>query len=129
MNVLTPVLTDQMVIQEIIEKEANYFAQGNYENWAACMLKTPLTYYARTASFNGQDSEIEAFGWEEISQKIRQEMSSLSENTLYSQVKNDFRFNILEDMAFVDFSLENGKKGSCVLEKNNGEWLILRMSL
>jgi len=129
MNILTPVLTDQMIIQKSIEKEANYFAQGDYEKWAACMLQTPLTYYALSTSFDGKNSKIEAFGWEEISRKIRQEMSSLSESTIYPQARNNFRFNIMEDMAFVHFSMDNGNEGSCVLEKNDGQWLILRMSL
>lgn len=118
---------DIATIKGIIDAESTYFKQGDYENWACCLAKTALTYYARSASPVGQYSGMEAFGWQEVSTKVQEEMESLPAHK-YLGSKSDFNFKIMEDMAFVTFLVDHQFAGSCVLEKTDSQWFILRMS-
>jgi hypothetical protein len=115
---------EEAMIREVIEDETDAWIVRDYDKWAKTWLHEPYVYRETIwpEGFNYTE------GWEDLSTQMKNTFKE-DPNPLTSKwVKTDFKYNIIGEVAFVSF-LENGEMSTRVLEKRDGNWKIMRLSL
>ncbi|MEZ4959368.1 MAG: hypothetical protein R2830_06085 [Saprospiraceae bacterium] len=117
---------EQIAIKQVIEDETKYFYANNYDQWAACVAHDDMTYFSYTSPYHGEGGIFEGQGWEAVAANAKKIMARQkpSDNP---PAKNDYKFKVTGNIAYVTFTEGDGIAETRVLEKQNGQWKILRM--
>ncbi|WP_289053891.1 nuclear transport factor 2 family protein [Carboxylicivirga marina] len=115
---------DELAIKQVIEKETEYFSNGNYDAWSSLWEHSNTIFWAYYSS----DSKKELTTWDDLSSFLKETIKNNAENPPALAEKSDYSFYVNKNIALVTF-LEGENKSTRVLVKNRGDWKILQMTV
>ena len=115
---------EEAAIKKAIEDETYYADQKNYNKFSDLWMHEPYVYWSVT----NPNSHFELEGWEALSKYFKKQFEKFPEPMQRKANKTDYKFRIIEKMAFVTFR-EDGNASTRVMEKQNGKWKLIRMGV
>jgi hypothetical protein len=121
---------DEEAIKKVITDEEQANLRGDYEAWKDCMLDTPQTSYANTASAGGV---VYRKNWEEVVKAQKQMIAGRFYQAIKLDSTSDWDIKVNGNMAWVRHTqhftllMTKGKLSGLdlkVLEKIDGKWKI-----
>ena len=127
---------DRTAILAVIRQEADAFAAGDFALWSSCLLRSPRT----TEVTSGVHGLLVHRGWQNVSDAMEKTMRDDPESMPLPSRYVDFEVSISADTAWVTYFSTCQVTGderfdmpdlfeTRVLEKHNGRWLIVYMSV
>ncbi len=120
---------DKAEIKSLLEKETQYAASADIENWSACWINTDEASFVLT-DINGSQQYS---GFDNMMQALSQNIQPFE----LKLTRDNYHYVIGKDMAFVSYDQtdnwgggpETMKKETRTLQKEDGQWKILNTSV
>jgi len=115
---------DELAIKQLIEKETEFFSNGNYDAWSSMWEHSETIFWA----YYSPTDMKEFTTWDELNVFLKERIEKYANNPVKFAPKADYKFFLNKNSAHVTF-LQGKNRSSRVLVKRNGEWKIIQMTI